>query len=870
MRDRTPSKVLLMASLAAWAALCPCAERDLASSLLAAKNEQERLGLLRGHAPPELASALDAVERTAVAGFEAKDFAAALNAYETLLVLAPEAGASAKLPFYFRRIGICHSLLAQNDAALAAYRAGLAAAEKSGDDQMLAENLHGAANILQRIGRYREALPLCQRECALTEKSGRPEPQLRALTTYGQVLTGLGRLRESLASHERAFELSRRSSQPEDYSLCLGNLAIAYGGLGDWETTLRLLRSLPSTNANSLNAMAISQVRLHRDADARISYRAAIAASADPAQWRVRAGTLVNLAILEHRQNQLAEARTHLEQGLAVARAHQDRRVATIALAELSQIAAGEKQPAEAMQRAEEALQLGRDSENPSGIVNALVAQARAFEVASLDGDAGRTFTEAVSVAEGMRADTPASAAGLQGELDEWMPTYQYAVAHRIRTGNALAALQLADRAKARVLLDMLDGGEPGFDALADPRERSEEQHVRDEVSQARRVAIATPGPASKVALEAALRNEEDFNVRLYGRHPELVLQRAAPPEIRPGDLAALAPNSRTALLSYFMLQDSIVLFVVRGDRTGIPAVQVFSLAGGARLDALIRSFRAQIAARDLDYRVSARALFDALLAPAAGALRGADRWILSPDGALWDVPFQALMDARGKHVLETRSLELAPSLSVLRQLRERPAAPGTPRVALLVVANPSVPEAEREAGAIAALYGRSRATLLTGDRATAGLFRANAGGADVIHVTSHAETETNHPLESFLLFAPDAITARDLLGMRLRARLVVLSACETARGKIGQGDGVMGLGWAVLAAGARASVLSQWKVDSSATGSLMIDFHRRLAGGKAADKAEGLRQAALDTMRSPGRLHPFYWAAFILVGDAR
>jgi CHAT domain-containing protein len=105
---------------------------------------------------------------------------------------------------------------------------------------------------------------------------------------------------------------------------------------------------------------------------------------------------------------------------------------------------------------------------------------------------------------------------------------------------------------------------------------------------------------------------------------------------------------------------------------------------------------------------------------------------------------------------------------------------------------------------------------------------------------------------------------------MHLRADLVVLSACETARGKIAQGDGVMGLGWAVLAAGARAAVLSQWKVDSGATSDLMIDFHRRLTGAKPADKADALRQAALDTMRSPGRLHPFYWAAFIVAGDAR
>jgi CHAT domain-containing protein len=869
--------------LVAAVTFCSGADSDFTAALLAAKSAEERTVLMRGHDARELAATLDGIEKKAGASYDAKDYPAALNAFETAVGLAREAGAAQKLPFYFRRIGLSNALLGQNDAALAAYLEGISTAEKAGDDEMLAENLHGEANILQRVGRYREALPFSEREYALTEKAGKPEPIIRALATYAQALSGMGRLKDALTLSERALELSSRSSAPADYALNLGNVAMVYGELGDYETSLRLLKSIAAPTPNVLDAIAIDEVRLHREADAEISYRAAIAASTAPGQWRIHAGSLLDFGILQHGRGKLADARASAERSLALFLGHQDRAEAAFALAELSEIAADEKKVEEASEKAEEALRMARESENPEAIANGLVAQARALEAAGRSEEAGRTFLDAVAVAEGRRADAPASAAGLQGEVDQWMPTYQYAVGHEIHAGNALAALRLADRAKARVLFDMLDRGEPGFDALADPNERADEQQVRDEVSRIRRLAITKPSAASKTALEDALRKEEDFNVRLYGRHPELVLQRATPPEIRPEDLAALTSNGRTALLSYFMLQDSVALFVVRSDKSG-PVVKVFTLAGGDKMDRMIRSFRAQIAARDLDYRVSARALFEALLAPAASALRGTDRWILSPDGALWDVPFQALLDAQGKHVLETHSLSYAPSLSVLRELREKPAAAGSARVALLAVANPSVegvapiPEAEREANAIAAMYGRK--TLLTGDRANAGRFRESAEGAGVIHIASHAETETNHPLESFLLFAPDkrtgakatdgALTARDLLGMRLRANLVVLSACETARGKIGQGDGVMGLGWAVLAAGARASVLSQWKVDSGATSDLMIDFHRRLTTAKAADKAEALRQASLDTMRSPGRLHPFYWAGFIVVGDAR
>ena len=882
--------ILWIAALTAGAVVSHGADDDLAVVLLAAKTPDERAALLRGRDKAELAAALDAVERSGDAGYTAKDYAKSLNAYQTALVLARKIGADTKLPFYFRRIGLSYSLQGQGDEALAAYREGVTVSEKANDSVMLAENLHGVANNLQRRGQFRDALPFSERELALVEKAGQPEAMVRALSTYAEALSGLGRLKQALPLADRAVEVSRHSSRPDDYPACLSNLAIYTADLGDFDAALRILRSLPTPGPASLNSIAIIEVQLHRESDAETDYRAAIAASTAPGLWRVRATVLINLGILHHRQGKLAESQTELEQALAVSQAHQDRQGMAAEQTELAEIAADGNKPKEAMDKARAALSLAREAEDPARITDALVAQAHAFEVAGRNEEAGRTAAEAIAAAEGLRADAPASAAGLQGEVGQWMPTYQYAVGRELRGGTALEALRLADRAKARVLLDMLDGGQPGFDALADPRERAEEQQVRDQVSRARRVALTKPAPAAKASLETALRQEEDFDLRLYLRHPELVLQRAAAPDLRPEDLAALAPDGRTALLSYFMLRDSVALFVVRaGARPGSPVVRVFTLPGGDKLNARIASFRSQIAARDLDYRVSAKALYGALLAPAAAELHGADRWILSPDGALWDVPFQALMDGQGKHVLETHSISYAPSLAVLRELRERPAAAGTPGMALLVVANPSVtgvasiPDAEREAGAIAALYGSSHATLLSRDRATAGLFRESAGGAGVIHIAAHAETETNHPLESFLLLAPPprtagkdgstddgALTARDLLGMRLRARLVVLSACETARGKIGQGDGVMGLGWAVLAAGARASVLSQWKVDSGATSDLMIDFHRRLTGGTASDKAEALRQASLDTMRSPGRLHPFYWAAFIMVGDAR
>jgi CHAT domain-containing protein len=117
-----------------------------------------------------------------------------------------------------------------------------------------------------------------------------------------------------------------------------------------------------------------------------------------------------------------------------------------------------------------------------------------------------------------------------------------------------------------------------------------------------------------------------------------------------------------------------------------------------------------------------------------------------------------------------------------------------------------------------------------------------------------------------------------------LHADMVVLSACETGRGRVGAGEGVVGLSWALFVAGSPATVVSQWKVASAGTTELMIEFYRNLGagGGTAArlvagkssrsviTKSEALRRAALKLLRSETYRDPFYWAGFVVVGDAR
>ena len=138
---------------------------------------------------------------------------------------------------------------------------------------------------------------------------------------------------------------------------------------------------------------------------------------------------------------------------------------------------------------------------------------------------------------------------------------------------------------------------------------------------------------------------------------------------------------------------------------------------------------------------------------------------------------------------------------------------------------------------------------------------------------------DNRHPLYSFLLFArPEdsasddgLLEAREIMGLKLNADLVVLSACDTARGRIGAGEGMIGLSWAFFAAGCRSTLVSQWKVNSAGAADWMEHFYRDLrqtTERKTVTMADALRLTILTMMKDGRYGHPFYWSGFVLIGD--
>ena len=183
-----------------------------------------------------------------------------------------------------------------------------------------------------------------------------------------------------------------------------------------------------------------------------------------------------------------------------------------------------------------------------------------------------------------------------------------------------------------------------------------------------------------------------------------------------------------------------------------------------------------------------------------------------------------------------------------------------------------SLSEARKEGKDIAGMI--PGAVGLAGPLAREAVVREEMVHADILHFAVHNVLDNQNALRSWLLLAEEdensafdgRLEAREVANMKLKARMAVLSACESGRGKRRGGDGLIGMAWAFRGAGCPCVVASQWKVEDRASHSLMVYFYRSLLEGCRKDEA--LQQAMQAVRREQGHQAPFWWAGFEVIGD--
>ena len=275
--------------------------------------------------------------------------------------------------------------------------------------------------------------------------------------------------------------------------------------------------------------------------------------------------------------------------------------------------------------------------------------------------------------------------------------------------------------------------------------------------------------------------------------------------------------------------------------------------------------------------------LYKYIIAPVADLVQG-DELIVVPDGPLWLAPYAALLDSNSKYLRESFRIRLIPSLTSLKMIADCSSEYHS-RSGVLLVGDPYVgditnsegekileqlPFAKKEVEMIGQIL---NVTPLTGEKATKDLVLKGLHSVALVHIAAHGRMETgeialtpNPRRQSRISTEEDfLLTMADVMSVRLRARLVVLSCCHSGRGEINP-EGVVGIARAFMGAGARSVLVSLWAIDDEATMEFMRSFYHHLVEGRTA--SESLNQAMKCLRESDEYSDVKYWAPFVLVGD--
>jgi len=801
----------------------------------------------------------------------------AVELYDKSLALSQETGDRKLTALIFNGLGLSHTNLGHYEVGLDFYFKARALSEELGDKGTLNMALNNIGTRYLAQGRYAEALDYLHKSLAVLQEMGESADRRSLAYKYqniGLVYRRQGHLDQALAYSRKSLDLLVEVDDKFGIANLQNNIGVIYKSQGQYNEALGWFRkALPAYE--SLNAT--------------------------PGIARV----LNNIGDTYRLQGRYDEALEPLTKSLRLRESGKDRGAVTLSLNNLARLYEAQGKYAEMLEVSQRSAKLADDIYSREEIWTAQDNIGRAFVGLGKPTEARDSFLASIAGIEALRREVAGGEQQQQSFLENRLSPWFGMIDVLVSQQKYAEALTFAEQSKARVLLDALQTGRTNLRKSWSKDEQEAEERQRLKLvtlnSQLTTESRRDKPDASRVAelksaVEKARLEYEDFETRLYVTHPELRLQRGETPIVKAQELLSFLPDASSALLEYVVDDDKTFLFVVT-KKANDADVRVYTLP--LKRDDLAKqteAFRKQVAARDLGFRAASFKLYESLIKPAEAQLRGRTNLIIVPDNTLWDLPFQTLVNSANRFLIEDAAISYAPSLTVLREMTKRrkvEAAHASPPT-LLALGNPTVgsetlkraaltlrdgkleplPEAEQEVKALGRLYGASRSKVYIGAEAREDRVKGEASGAKILHFATHGILNNASPMYSHLALAEGGagedglLEAWELMQLDLRADLVVLSACETARGRIGAGEGMVGFSWAMFMAGVPSIVVSQWKVESAGTRDLMVNFHRGLISSGA--KSAALREAALKVMKNPETSHPFYWGGFVIVGDGR
>jgi tetratricopeptide (TPR) repeat protein len=747
----------------------------------------------------------------------------------------------------------------------------------------------GAANCYYYQRNYDQALDFYNRSLVLEQTVNDPTGIATRLQSIGNVHRVRGDYASALESYMKSLSVAQQSPAS-------GTIATTFGSIG-------LVRALQGNNSEAIEYFDKSLARFQTDGDqvgmARMlslignaryvqgEYALALEAyekSRELYEKRAdhlnRAHLVLGIGAVHLAQRNQTLALKSFHEALTVYTTLQRKADMADALSRLAVAYREQGDNAKALEFAQTAERTAKEAGIFAIASYALTEAGKAQRGLGRKTEALNSFAEAIQVQRSIRPETGPD--GIETDRRGVHP-YLAAMETLVELNRLSEAFVRADEAKSQFLREVIQRGNFTITKGLTAAERAEELRLVGDVAALKEKVYGSPdssvkqSDALKLRLRAARDAYEAFRKRLYATRPQLALNRG---ELSTLNLDELRPfvNNNTALLQYAVTDEKVFLFVVTANAATLD-VKVYTLnTPRTEIAQKIVSFR-----QSIDNSIAARALYDLLLKPAESQIALCSKLIIVPDGALWDVPFEALQPSDGTYVIDQASVSYAISFSALREMRKR-RAPNTARRAPTLVAfgstavssevlervqrtYPALKLADTEISEVdklRAIYGPARARSYTATRANKERVKAELSAATVLHLATPAILDHSVPMYS--LFLTSSASSNDgllklweITGLNSKARVVVLPHAWTA-GNSQTGDALMALSWAWFVAGTPSVVLNRWEGNA---GEIVYDLHQRLKTSEP--NPEQLRQAMLKLRR---RENPSRWAGYMFLGN--
>lgn len=739
--------------------------------------------------------------------------------------------------------------------------------QQLGDRAGEGRNLKNIAEVRLAQGQTREALVLFEQASTIYRNltnTANAKPSDR--NTLASILVGLGSLYTSLSQYPKALNTLQEArsiyqslGDVTGEGVALMFTGAVYSQLGEPEKVLELLKKLPKsiTSIPQIQKMqqsiiaALSTNSSAKDPQTQLkSILSLLEFFKQSGNRAYEASMLSQLGSIYSELNQAAQAIASHQQALGIYRAIGDQAGIGSALYSLGLTYTLSEQNDKAFQTFQASIPYARevgDRNRESKLVGnlGLLIRRQYPELAIA------FYKQSVNLTESIRKELRALSLEQQNSYQQTVAAnYRVLAALLLKKGRVMEALQVLDLLKVQELQDYL-------------------QNVKGNERTAQGIYLFSEESSQVQAIIAQPINSVTPLVEGNQKIVQQLLQ-IPPAELnRVPDYLQKLPQGH-ALLYPLLLSESLELILFIPNK---PPIHRSVAIKEADINQLVIDFKAGLRDTDsLDVIEPATKLYNLLIKPIEADLANTNTILYAPDGLLRYIPIAALYDGKQWLVEKYRVNNLiAYSLSDFTQKPQR-------QIRILAGAfggaqnttkfgQAALPATVTEVQSISDALPDT--TKLVANDFSRKATETQMQNKNIVHLATHAEFNSGKPEDSFLIFGNgDKILLSEMKDLPMsNVDLIVLSACQTGVGKLGNGIEILGFGYQVQRAGAKAAIASLWQVSDEGTQALMQAFYNDVKQGDRS-RAESLRQAQIATIRSKNFSHPFYWSAFILISN--